>query len=212
MFRTPGRSLRLTAVAAVVVVAAVTGCRPEDVPASPDGLRSASPGASRPADSAPPTAAPDGERALVDAREAGGLRRLTGEGAVTDVPVDPGEMRDGMRLVVAEFAAPDGGEPVLFEGVDNVPEDPVKRREHLFRGMLEHIEWDPEPGQPEARPVADPGPLGGSVECLLASLAEDGNVICGWADESTAAVALFPNSDPDEAGKLFVAMRSDLER
>lgn len=212
MFRTTRGFLRPAVVAALVAVVAVTGCRPEDLPASPDPSGPASPDASRPAADGTPSAAPDGERRLVDAREAGGLRRLTGDGAVTDVPVDPGEMRDGMRLVVANFAAPDGGEPILFEGVDRVPEDPVKRREHLFRGMLDHIRWDPESGQPEARPVADPGPLGGSVECLSASPAEDGDVICGWADESTAAVALFPNSTPADAGRLFVAMRSDLER
>lgn len=173
--------------------------------ASPGASASASPGASRPA-------TPGGKRFLVDASEAGGLRKHTGDGAVADVPVDPGETRDGMRLVVSHFAGPDGGDPILFEGVDNVPEDTSKRREHLFRGMLEYLEWDPEPGQPRARPVADPGPLGGSVECLLASLAENGQVICGWADESTAAVALFPDSTLDEAGRLFVAMRGDLER
>ncbi|WP_233221091.1 hypothetical protein [Streptomyces carminius] len=210
MFRTSSGVLRQTAVVAVLAVAALTGCQPEDVPAAPGSSGPAVPDASRSA--TPGTPAPDGERALVDAEEAGGLRRHMGDGAVTDVPVDPGEMRDGMRLVVSHFADPDGGDPILFEGVDNVPEDPNKRREHLFRGMLEHIQWDPELGQPTAEPVADPGPLGGSVECLLASLAESGNVICGWADESTAAVALFPDSDLAEAGKLFVAMRGDLER
>ncbi|SEQ16082.1 hypothetical protein [Streptomyces radiopugnans] len=212
MFRTSRGRLRRAAITAAVAVAALTACQPEDLPADdapssaiPDASAVASPSASRPA-------VPGGERSLVDAAEAGGLRKHTGDGAVTDVPVDPGEMREGMRLVVSHFADPEGGDPILFEGVDNVPEDTSKRREHLFRGMLEYIEWDPELGQPQAQPVADPGPLGGSVECLTASLAENGQVICGWADESTAAVALFPDSTSDEAGKLFVAMRGDLER
>ncbi|MDG9705993.1 hypothetical protein [Streptomyces sp. DH37] len=212
MFRTTKGALRQAVAVAVLATAALTACQPEDLPAA-DASRSASPGAS--ADASPEasqSAAPDGRRSLVDAAEAGGLRKHTGDGAITDVPVDPGEMREGMQLVVSNFAAPDGGDPILFEGVDNVPEDTNKRREHLFRGMLEHIEWDPELGQPEAQPVADPGPLGGSVECLLASLSENGQVICGWADEGTAAVALFPDSTLDEAGKLFVAMRGDLER
>jgi len=207
MFRTSRGSLRLTAVAAVLAAATATGCQPEDAAVPPPP----SPSASTASPSPSPSAATDGERTLVDAEEAGGLRRHTGDGAATDVPADPGEMRDGMRLVVGNFAAPDGGDPIRFEGVDHVPEDTNERREHLFRGMLDHIEWDPELGQPEARPV-DPGPLGGSVECLLASITEDGNVICGWADESTAAVALFPDSTVADAGKLFVAMRSDLER
>ncbi|MFF9489636.1 hypothetical protein [Streptomyces sp. NPDC014676] len=57
-----------------------------------------------------------------------------------------------------------------------------------------------------------PGPLGGSVEFLLASLSEDGGVVRGRADEGTAAVALFENSTLADAGKLFVEMRGDLER
>ncbi|MFI2376181.1 hypothetical protein ACH5AO_14080 [Streptomyces sp. NPDC018964] len=198
----------LTAVA-VLTVLTVGGCRAEDagLPAvSPSGRVSGS------ASSTPP-AERSGPRTLVDAPAAGGLDKLTGEGALTDVPVDPGEMRDGMTLVTGNYGDPDGrgGAPVLFEGVDHVPEDTHERREHLFRGMLEHIRWDPELGTPEARPV-EPGPLGGSVECLLASLSEDGNVICGWADEGTAAVALFEDSTPAAAGELFVEMRGDLER
>ncbi|WP_217132201.1 hypothetical protein [Streptomyces sp. AC558_RSS880] len=197
----------LTAVA-VLAMLTVSGCREEDA-----GLPSVSP-SGRVSESASPTppAERSGPRALVDAPVAGGLDKLTGDGALTDVPVDPGEMRDGMTLVTGNYGDPDGqGAPVLFEGVDHVPEDTNERREHLFRGMLEYVRWDPELGHPEARPV-EPGPLGGSVECLLASLSEDGNVICGWADEGTAAVALFEDSTLADAGELFVEMRGDLER
>ncbi|MEU7469848.1 hypothetical protein AB0A94_15130 [Streptomyces sp. NPDC044984] len=197
----------LTAVA-VLAMLTVSGCRGEDA-----GLPSASP-SERVSGAASPTppAERSGPRTLVDAPAAGGLDKLTGDGALTDVPVDPGEMRDGMTLVTGNYGDPGGqGAPVLFEGVDQVPEDTNERREHLFRGMLEYVQWDPELGQPEARPV-EPGPLGGSVECLLASLSEDGNVICGWADEGTAAVALFEDSTLADAGRLFVEMRGDLER
>ncbi|MFD7766008.1 hypothetical protein [Streptomyces sp. NPDC059787] len=197
----------LTAVA-VLAMLTVSGCREDDA-----GLPSASPSGqvSGPASPAP-AAERSGPRTLVDAPRAGGLDKLTGDGALTDIPVDPGEMRDGMTLITGNYGQPGGqGAPVLFEGVDRVPEDTNERREHLFRGMLEYIQWDPELGHPEARPV-EPGPLGGSVECLLASLSEDGNVVCGWADEGTAAVALFEDSTLADAGKLFVGMRGDLER
>ncbi|MFE4050268.1 hypothetical protein [Streptomyces sp. YIM B13518] len=197
----------LTAMA-VLAILTVGGCREDDA-----GLPAASPSGEVSAPASPtPSAERSGPRALVDAPGAGGLEKLTGDGALTDVPVDPGEMRDGMTLVTGAYGKPDGqGAPVLFEGVDHVPEDTNERREHLFRGMLEYIRWDPELGHPEAQPV-EPGPLGGSVECLLASLSEDGNVICGWADEGTAAVALFEDSTLADAGKLFVGMRADLER
>ncbi|MGW2781213.1 hypothetical protein ACWC3X_08165 [Streptomyces populi] len=205
----------LTAVVALAILT-VGGCRAEEeegLPAaSPSGHASESVSPTPTVEpSGPPTAEPSGPRTLEDAPTAGGLDKLTGGKALTDVPVDPGEMRDGMKLVTGNYGDADGkGAPVLFEGVDHVPEDTNKRREHLFRGMLEHIQWDPELGNPQAEPV-EAGPLGGSVECLLASLSEDGNVICGWADEGTAAVALFENSTLADAGKLFVAMRADLE-
>ncbi|MFB7241232.1 hypothetical protein ACFCYX_02020 [Streptomyces populi] len=212
----------LTAVVALAILT-VGGCKSEEAglpAASPSGQASDSPtghasdsptGRASESVSPTPTAEPGGPRTLVDASTAGGLDKLTGDKALTDVPVDPGEMRDGMKLVTGNYGDADGkGTPVLFEGVDHVPEDTNKRREHLFRGMLEHIQWDPELGNPQAEPV-EAGPLGGSVECLLASLSEDGNVICGWADEGTAAVALFENSTLGDAGKLFVAMRADLE-
>ncbi|MFF0203337.1 hypothetical protein [Streptomyces sp. NPDC005017] len=212
MKRASARRAGLTAVVALTILT-VGGCRTEDVAlpaASPSGATSPSGDASEPA-SPNPKPEPSGPRTLVDAPTAGGLDKLTGSEAVTDVPVDPGEMRDGMTLVVGNYrAAGSQDAPVLFEGVDHVPEDTNKRREHLFRGMLEYIRWDPELGNPQAEPV-EPGPLGGSVECLLASLSEDGNVICGWADEGTAAVALFENSTLADAGELFVAMRADLE-
>ncbi|MEV7787909.1 hypothetical protein AB0O72_21360 [Streptomyces sp. NPDC088106] len=198
----------LTVVAVLTMLTAVSGCREDDT-----ALPVASPSGQGPGDASPaPSAEPKGPRTLVDASSAGGLDRLTGDRALTDAPVDPGEMRDGMTLVIGNYGDPGGqGAPVLFEGVDHVPEDTSKRREHLFRGMLEYIQWDPELGQPQAEPV-DAGPLGGSVECLLASLSEDGNVICGWADEGTAAVALFEDSTLADAGELFVRMRGDLER
>lgn len=198
----------LTVVAVLAMLTAVSGCREDDT-----ALPVASPSGQGPGDASPaPSVEPKGPRTLVDASSAGGLDRLTGDRALTDAPVDPGEMRDGMTLVIGNYGDPGGqSAPVLFEGVDHVPEDTSKRREHLFRGMLEYIQWDPELGQPQAEPV-DAGPLGGSVECLLASLSEDGNVICGWADEGTAAVALFEDSTLADAGELFVRMRGDLER
>ncbi|MFD6323321.1 hypothetical protein ACFWOL_10695 [Streptomyces sp. NPDC058442] len=199
----------LTAVA-VVAMLTVSGCR-EEYTGLPDPDAPPSGPVSQPA-SPTPSAEQGGPRTLVDAPRAGGLDKLGGDRALTDTPVDPGEMRDGMTLVIGNYGDPGGqGAPVLFEGVDHVPEDTGKRREHLFRGMIEYIQWDPELGQPEAQPV-EPGPLGGSVECLIASLSEQGDVICGWADEGTAAVALFEDSTLADAGKLFVEMRGDLER
>ncbi|MER6630243.1 hypothetical protein ABT301_18750 [Streptomyces sp. NPDC000987] len=153
-------------------------------------------------------------RRVVDAATAGGLARVTGPDAPGDTVIDPGEMRGGMHLVVNGYArsGAGSGDAVLVVAVDNVPEETAARREHLWRGMLDHIRWDDDRGRPEARPVDDPGALGGSVECMLASPGKDGDVICGWADAGTAGVAHFPGSTPAEAAKLFVAMRADLEK
>lgn len=209
MFRTRNAALAAVLTAAVAVTGLV-GCRPDPVADDPVTPPSTSPSPSSSTPSAPTP--PSGKRSIVDAAVAGGLTKLTDDNAVSEVPVDPGEMRDGMTLVISHFSAPEGmSGPILFEGVDNVPEDTSKRREHLFRGMLDRIEWDPEQGQPLAEAV-EAGSLGGSVECLLASLSEDGDVICGWADEGTAAVAHFKDTTVDEAAKVFILMRSDLEK
>ncbi|MER6632585.1 hypothetical protein ABT301_30930 [Streptomyces sp. NPDC000987] len=147
---------------------------------------------------------------MIDASMAGGLSKVSGKNPARDV--DPGEMRDGMNLVSAAYSDWGSDDTVLVVAVDHVPEATTKRREHLWRGMLEHIKWDFDQGVPEAQPVSDPGPLGGSVECLPASLAENGNVICGWADATTAGVALFPNSTVMSASMEFMTMRVDLEK
>lgn len=147
---------------------------------------------------------------VASASQAGGLVKLTGQGAVSDVAIDPGEMRSNMTLVMDNYQYRGrSGDPVLLVAVDNVPEDTDTRREHLWRGMLEYIGWTY--GGVTAEPYA-PGQYGGSLECFLASLSESGNVICGWADENTAGVALFPDSDLSTAPATFAAMRDDIER
>lgn len=151
-----------------------------------------------------------GPRKVSAVSQAGGLVKVTGQEAVSDLVIDPGEVRPDMTLVMENYRAPgQQGEPVLVVAVDNVPEDTSTRREHLWRGMLERIGWT---AGASAEPF-EPGPLGGSVECLLASLdADGGDVICGWADESTAGIAYFPSSTLQTAASTFVAMRGDIER
>ncbi|ROO91052.1 hypothetical protein EDD29_8797 [Actinocorallia herbida] len=150
------------------------------------------------------------ERRVVLPAKAGGLNRVQGQGQLSDIPIDPGEMTPGMNLVAAEFVTPGGSveNAVLVVAVDHVPEDTSQRREHLWRGLLDRIGWT-EGASAEPFP---PGPLGGSLECFLASLAETGQVVCGWADATTAGVALFPDSDLQTAAATFAAMRADLER
>ncbi|WP_256105452.1 hypothetical protein [Streptomyces sp. ODS05-4] len=219
--RTTGRRRLALIIAGAALAAGAVGCQPDDgygVETLPSASADPSPGtrAPSPATPEPTSPSPDAKdpgatpRVLVTAPVAGGLRRASQAEAVSDVPVDPGEMREDMHLVVANYRVA-SDRLVLFEGVDNVREDTSKRREHLFRGMLDHIGWDYELGQPAAEPVPA-GPLGGSVECALASLSDSGDVVCGWADFNTAAVAHFPDSTLREAGALFVRMRSDLEK
>ncbi|MEU7123575.1 hypothetical protein [Streptomyces zaomyceticus] len=155
-----------------------------------------------------------GKHTLTEAATAGGLTKATGASTVSDVPVDPGEMRDGMNLVVADYnrAGQTSGRRILFVGVDSVPEDPNKRREHLWRGLIDYALQNGSTGTPTTAKPYQPGPFGGSLECL--SLPESANatdVICGWSDTTTAAVALFPRTTPADAARLFAAMRADLE-
>ncbi|MFC9326324.1 hypothetical protein [Kitasatospora sp. NPDC057015] len=222
------------AAAGAVVALALTACGPENTPESADGpavsapagapatTAAATPGtgaspavtaAASPGASTAPPAAPAGKRRVKQAKTAGGLAVFTGQGAVSDVAIDPGEMRPDMNLVVANFAraGQNADRKILLVAVDNVPEDPNKRREHLWRGLIDYALQDGSTGTPGTASPYGPGPLGGSVECLGLPEAATTDVICGWADASTAGVALFPKSSVKDAAALFLAMRSDIE-
>ncbi|MFF5484569.1 hypothetical protein ACFY7Y_03970 [Streptomyces virginiae] len=202
----------LLATIALATTLTLTACDPAAEAEAPPASPASSATVSAPASSTSPAAS--GKRTLAEAATAGGLTKATGAGAVSDVPVDPGEMRDGMHLVVADYnrAGQTSGRRILFIGVDNVPEDPNKRREHLWRGLIDYALQNGSTGTPTTAKPYEPGPFGGSLECL--SLPESANatdVICGWSDTTTAAVALFPRTTPDDAARLFAAMRADLE-
>ncbi|MFD9051875.1 hypothetical protein [Streptomyces zaomyceticus] len=200
----------LLATTALATMLTLTACDP-----AAEAPPAASASVSTPARSASSTSpAGSGKHTLTEAATAGGLTRATGGSAVSDVPVDPGEMRDGMNLVVADYnrAGQTSGRRILFVGVDSVPEDPNKRREHLWRGLIDYALQNGSTGTPTTAKPYQPGPFGGSLECL--SLPESANatdVICGWSDTTTAAVALFPRTTPADAARLFAAMRADLE-
>ncbi|MET9842780.1 hypothetical protein ABZZ01_34175 [Streptomyces virginiae] len=208
----------LLATIALTTTLTLTACDPAaeaeapPAPPAPPAPSAASATASAPASSTSP--ASSGKHTLAEAATAGGLTKATGAGAVSDVPVDPGEMRDGMHLVVADYnrAGQTSGRRILFVGVDSVPEDPNKRREHLWRGLIDYALQNGSTGTPTTAKPYQPGPFGGSLECLsLPESANNTDVICGWSDTTTAAVALFPRTTPADAARLFGAMRADLE-
>ncbi|MFE4632730.1 hypothetical protein ACFRJ1_05025 [Streptomyces sp. NPDC056773] len=214
----PGSRTLLAAIALATTLT-LTACVPatdadaetESPPTAPAASAPVSPPA-KSAVSTPPTGS--GKHTLAEAATAGGLTRATGADAVSDVPIDPGEMRDGMHLVVADYnrAGQTSGRRVLFVGVDSVPEDPNKRREHLWRGLIDYALQNGSTGTPTTAKPYEPGPFGGSLECLSLPESTDAtDVICGWSDTTTAAVALFPRTTPADAARLFAAMRADLE-
>ncbi|WP_314253955.1 hypothetical protein [Streptomyces sp. DSM 40907] len=202
----------LLATIALAATLTLTACDPAAEAEAPHASPAVPAPVSAPASSTSP--AGSGKHTLAEAATAGGLTKATGASAVSDVPVDPGEMRDGMHLVVADYnrAGQTSGRRILFVGVDSVPEDPNKRREHLWRGLIDYALQNGSTGTPTTAKPYQPGPFGGSLECL--SLPESANatdVICGWSDTTTAAVALFPRTTPADAARLFAAMRADLE-
>ncbi|MFF4340663.1 hypothetical protein ACFY00_12080 [Kitasatospora sp. NPDC001540] len=218
--RQPFAARALFASAALAATLALAACDPEGtdgdaaVPAATTAPVSApaAPGSPSAAPKSPPAAtksAAPGKRTLTEAATAGGLTRATGDAQLSDVPVDPGEMRDGMTLVEANYVRKAGGSarPVLFVGVAGVPEEPSKRREHLWRGLIDYATGNGSTGSPGASVAYPAGPLGGNLECF--PLGAD--ALCGWVDSSTAAVALFPASSPADAAKQFALMRADLE-
>ncbi|HET8658510.1 MAG TPA: hypothetical protein VFM55_05885 [Micromonosporaceae bacterium] len=57
-----------------------------------------------------------------------------------------------------------------------------------------------------------PGPLGGVMKCGASTGAEDPMAVCGWADNGSVAIAMFPNRQIDESATLLRTMRADLEQ
>ncbi|MFE2108907.1 hypothetical protein ACFXAF_24015 [Kitasatospora sp. NPDC059463] len=225
---------RVAVAGAIVAALALTACGPEneDTAAPPTTPAATTPAATAPATAsarptsatpaaptsaaptAPTSAAPAGKRQVVEARTAGGLAKTIGQDAVSDVAVDPGEMRENMHMVLANFDRPGqtSGRRILLIAVDNIPEDPAKRREHLWRGMIDYALQNGSTGDPTTATPFPAGPLGGSLECLKLPEAPTTDVICGWSDTSTAGVALFPKTTPAEAAALFTKMRGDIEK
>ncbi|WP_439675012.1 hypothetical protein [Embleya sp. MST-111070] len=167
----------------------------------------------------PPTSAPsggpagsDGVLRLRPSAQAGGLARLLD--GPSDVPVDPGEVRSPANnvLVAAYGAAGSGPRSVLFVGVDGMTGIDGKRLEHMVRGMVDYVDAT-EGGVPSGLAMKgyDPGPLGGTLECVPAQDARPA-AICGWADKYTTAVAYFDRLSADQAAVKFKAMRADLEK
>ncbi|MFF8773404.1 hypothetical protein [Kitasatospora sp. NPDC015120] len=234
---------RVAVAGAIVAALALTACGPEnDDTAAPPPSTAATPAATAPATAtgrptsaapaaptsaapttaaatsatpaAPASAAPAGKRQVVEARTAGGLAKTIGQDAVSDVAVDPGEMRENMHMVLSNFDRPGqtSGRRILLIAVDNIPEDPAKRREHLWRGMIDYALQNGSTGDPTTATPFPAGPLGGSLECLKLPEAPTTDVVCGWSDTSTAGVALFPKTTPAEAAALFAKMRGDIEK
>ncbi|MFI1380992.1 hypothetical protein [Embleya sp. NPDC020886] len=193
-----------------------TTAGPVDPAVSPASVPSAKgePGTAKPSTSAPsarPTSA--GPRKLQPSARAGGLAKLLA-GGPTDVPVDPGEVRHPTNnVLVAAFGASSAGpRSVLFVGVDGLTGIDGKRLEHMVRGMVEYVNGSGG-GVPDGATMKDydPGQLGGTLECMPASVAQPA-AICGWADRYTTAVAYFEQSSADQAAAKFKAMRADLEK
>ncbi|GCE00963.1 hypothetical protein [Embleya hyalina] len=154
----------------------------------------------------------DGVLRLRPSVQAGGLARLLD--GPSDVPVDPGEVRSPANnvLVAAYGATGSGPRSVLFVGVDGMTGIDGKRLEHMVRGMVDHVDAT-EGGVPSGLAMKgyDPGPLGGTLECVPAQDARPA-AICGWADRYTTAVAYFDRLSADQAAVKFKAMRADLEK
>lgn len=162
---------------------------------------------------APSATAKSGARVLVEAPTAGGYQRLTGAGAPSDVPVDPGDVTAANKVVVLAYGkTATGPREVLFVGVDGLTSLDGKRMEHLIRGMIDHVNADggSVPEGAAMKPYSS-GLLGGTLECMPAQDAHPA-AICAWADKNTAAVAYFDKLSADAAAKKLLEMRTDLEK
>jgi hypothetical protein len=56
-----------------------------------------------------------------------------------------------------------------------------------------------------------PGPLGGIAKCGTSNGDGGAMAVCGWADNGSLAVALFPGRTVDDAAKLLLDLRAGIE-
>ncbi|MGW4898535.1 hypothetical protein ACWEQL_40825 [Kitasatospora sp. NPDC004240] len=231
----PSRTFSRAALGAAVfaLVLTATACGPENDPeaAAPATTATAVPtGAPAPAattgtPTATATARPSAgtpsagngtaaRRTVHDEPKPGGLPLATGDRQPTDVPVNPGDLSNSAWVVSSAYEIPgrSGGRPVFLLAIDHVPEDTNRRREFLWRGLIDYAVGNGSAAGPVSAQPYPAGPLGGSLECFTLPTAPAQDTICGWADDGTVGVALFPQTAPAEAAKMFLAMRGDLEK
>ncbi|GHJ45452.1 hypothetical protein Cs7R123_27940 [Catellatospora sp. TT07R-123] len=80
------------------------------------------------------------------------------------------------------------------------------RPEREFDTVLKLME--DETGGVTALQSIDPGELGGVVKCGSADSTDGQLAVCGWADNGSIALALFPNRTPAEATPLILQIRT----
>ena len=62
----------------------------------------------------------------------------------------------------------------------------------------------------EVREIAA-GPLGGVVKCGTSNGDGGAMPVCGWADNASLVVGLFPGRSTDAAGRLLLDLRAGIE-
>ncbi|MFD7702177.1 hypothetical protein [Streptomyces caelestis] len=150
------------------------------------------------------------KHSIVDAETTAGFKRDRDHEMLKNVSVDPGKVRKDSTVVVNAYVGEEPEDPILFIGEANIPSSTEDRREYLYDQLVPLLSEGAEETRPEAQEI-EPGPLGGSAECMTVD-PKRGNNICGWVDSNTTGVAVMPDMTLDEAGRLFISMRSDIER
>ena len=94
---------------------------------------------------------------------------------------------------------------VLIFGGTSVQLSPAKALDQAF-ALLN----DESGSVTEVREVA-PGPLGGVVKCGTSNGDGGAMPVCGWADNASLVVGLFPGRSIDAAGRLLLDLRAAIE-
>jgi hypothetical protein len=94
---------------------------------------------------------------------------------------------------------------VLFFGGTNVQLSPARQLDQAL------TIFNDDTGTVTGLHEVPPGPLGGTVKCGTSNGEGGAMSVCGWADNGSLAVALFPGRTVDEAAKLLLDLRAAIE-
>lgn len=114
------------------------------------------------------------------------------------------DLRSTVSAVYADPANP--SRSIIFVGGTATLRTPEADLDRLFELVTD------ETSRVAGARVVPAGPLGGVMKCGTSAGGGGELSVCGWADNGSVAVAMFPGRTVDDSAELLRTMRGDIEK